>query len=325
MTTHPSNLQTRATSAERLPMRLRALILAPFTALSLTLIACDEAYDQAELSETEALMSASELSLEELDLDTLALNTSDRAEAEAVCHPSRLIARGRAHRARHLSDEMRDDALNHLDPEDEGPERDQERAQEGDSEARRSGSRAGNRSVRRHMRRRFHSKLISLAYDIDQDGELSEAERERLSDDLVAGCEAQRLRILEEFDLDEDGALSEGEIAEARELLKERREAIRTARDEAREARRASLIAEFDIDEDGALSREERREARDEHHERRRARLIAEFDADGDGELSDAELSDLTMTIRGRVRSGQRPRRVAPPMEESAEGESGDE
>ena len=128
---------------------------------------------------------------------------------------------------------------------------------------------------------------------------------EALSDDLVSGCEARRVRLIEAFDADGDGALSEEERSIARDSI----EAERVAE---REIRQAEMLDRFDADGDGELSREERRFARDTIQAERDAERLDRFDADGDGEFSDDERQQMeeerSAAIRERIQNGEPPR-----------------
>jgi len=276
--------------------------------LSTGLVACGEdesmMASSPELSQAEALISASDVSVEELDLQTLALSATGENEISQVCSPRNLLNRGRSHHPQNQSREDHPD-LDQMEFEDEGMTETEGRGRPEAQEER--GDRPGRRG-QRGRRQRPHPRraLILMAYDTDGDRQLSEEERAALTDDLVTGCEAQHARILEQFDSDGSGDLDEEELSLAREALSAHRQANRELRQERRETHRADVLEEFDTDGDGELNREERQAAHEAKRAQRQARLLEEFDADGDGELNEEERENLTQTIRERVQSGQR-------------------
>lgn len=264
-----------------------------------------------EIDQTEALISASDIAVEELELQSLALSATEDVEISQVCNPQNLINRGRDYHPQNPDRSER--AIDHDQMEFDGHEMGEEvgGARDSSTEEQAQGERSGRgqRARRRQrQRRRPHPRraLIMMAYDIDGDGQLNEAERMTLSDDLVTGCEAQHARILEEFDSDESGDLDEDELSLAREALNAHRQARRDLHQERREAHRAATLEEFDADGDGELSRRERRAAHEAKRAQRRARLMETFDADGDGALSEEELAALVQSVRERIQSGQR-------------------
>ena len=159
-----------------------------------------------------------------------------------------------------------------------------------------SGERRRGKRGHHGPRGRGHNKLkrLKFIYDIDESGDLDEAERATLEADLVVRCENKQAYMLENYDADEDGALSEEEL-----------EAAREARRAAHEERRAARFDELDADGNGELSREEfesGREARGERCEERRAAMLEQFDTDGDGELNDEEKAAMRDYLREWVR-----------------------
>ena len=136
---------------------------------------------------------------------------------------------------------------------------------------------------------------VFMAYDIDNNRSLSEAEGTALQNDLVAGCEAKRARLIEAFDEDGDGQLSEEERLLARRTIEEERAAEREIRD-------AEMIERFDTDNDGELSREEKRNARETFRAEREAEMIERFDSNEDGELSDEEVEAMKAGVLQRSR-----------------------
>lgn len=154
-------------------------------------------------------------------------------------------------------------------------------------------STAGPRRGRGHRGPKpLSMRRMMWVYDVDGDGELSEAERAALESDLAARCANLQAELLADFDADGDGELSEAEL-----------DAARADREAARDAREASILAEFDTDGDGELSPEERRAA----HDARRAALVAAYDADGSGDLDAVEEASLRDYLRQVVRGEAAP------------------
>jgi len=144
---------------------------------------------------------------------------------------------------------------------------------------------------KRHKMKRMRKMmdLLLWVYDIDQDGSISETERQDLFADFDERCENMHARLLAEFDLDGDGELSD-----------EEKEAVRAMMEEKRSEHRAK--------------REENRENREENGEREQGlfagdqlpKFAQEFDLDENGEISDTELETLRQTMRERIRSGEK-------------------
>jgi hypothetical protein len=146
--------------------------------------------------------------------------------------------------------------------------------------------------------------LLTLVYDLDDDGAFSESERATILDDFTVRCESIQAMLLESFDADGDGALSEAELDTAREALDALRE-------------------EHGHDMDGACPEGEGGEGGHrgppEGPPEGLSPLAQEFDADGDGELSDSEHETLRSVMRERIRTGAPPSEDAPPPMPGAE------
>ncbi len=100
-------------------------------------------------------------------------------------------------------------------------------------------------------------------YDTDGDGQLSEAEREKLRSDRAArrGKHPSRKEIMQRFDADGDGQLNEQERAALRAGMKKRHGG----------ERREKMLRKYDADGDGELNAEEMENMRDDLYERRKA------------------------------------------------------
>ena len=156
--------------------------------------------------------------------------------------------------------------------------------------------------------------MLRVVYDIDVDGQFSEAERATLLDDFTARCQAIHDQILIEFDADGDGDLSEAEQETARAAHQDRMEAARADMKACREA-----MGQDECDRGGREGGGEGAERGDgpppegAEGERGdgpppiRGPLADEFDTDGDGELSEAEVAALRAEVRERIRSGEAP------------------
>lgn len=122
-------------------------------------------------------------------------------------------------------------------------------------------------------------------FDTDGDGELSEAEREVMREEMRARREEMMLeRMTERFDADGDGVLNEEERLNAEAELEARRM-----------EREVRMIERFDSDGDGVLSDAENQAAREQFNRGRGGdrgpgggwqEAIQKYDADGDGELN---------------------------------------
>ena len=263
-------------------IRLSSLIFLVLTTSAL--IACGEA--NSEVSVDDALLEASFLEIESADLSEL-IQITEGAEGERgdFCAIDHIKRRGR---------EVAERRRGHR--RGERPVRG-DRLERGDRPERGNRPERGDRPERR-------IKPIFIAYDLDGDQQLNEEERAVLEDDLVSGCEARRVRLLEAFDADGDGTLSEEERSIARDAI----EAEKVAE---RELRQTEMLDRFDADGDGELSREERHAARDTIRTERQAESVDRFDADGDGELSDDERQQMeeerSASIRERIQNGEPP------------------
>jgi hypothetical protein len=141
-------------------------------------------------------------------------------------------------------------------------------------------ARSGRHRVHhRMMHHRWH--FLSWLYDADDDDQLSDDERTTMLDDHTERCTNIHAAILAEFDLDGDGQLSEAERgdaenaamerhAEHRErMMAEHRQHMRGKPDrEQRPDVPPPVLDEFDEDGDGALSETEQSDARTELRER---------------------------------------------------------
>ncbi len=147
-----------------------------------------------------------------------------------------------------------------------------------------------DRNERAWKHRAMRWQLLQLVYDGDDDGELSEVERDELLADFTQRCEARHQQLVAEFDADEDGELSDEELAEARVTMELNRE-----------ERREGCNRGEGMGEDGATrERGHRAERRDPA-----SRLTGAWDGDGDGELSGDELTVLRDTLRARIVTGE--------------------
>jgi len=144
-------------------------------------------------------------------------------------------------------------------------------------------------------------------YDVDEDGVLSEEERQAMKD---ARAEARAERIAE-IDTDGDGTISEEERAAAREALVARIQ-----------ERRSERFNEADADDDGAISSEEflAIEAVARLAERRPERAEAIFNrlAGEDGAISEEEFLANLRPHRGHHRHHPSPT----PEDDASEGEA---
>jgi hypothetical protein len=156
--------------------------------------------------------------------------------------------------------------------------------------------------------------MLRVVYDVDADGQFSDAERATLLEDFTARCEAIHEAVLAEFDADGDGELNDAEQEAARDAHQERMEA---AREDMEDCREAMGMDECDGGEGGGGGGErgdgpppEGAEGEGERGDGPppiRGPLADEFDADGDGELSESELDTLRTELRARIRSGEAP------------------
>ena len=140
------------------------------------------------------------------------------------------------------------------------------------------------KSKHKMKRMRKMMDLLLWVYDIDQNGSLSETERQELFADFDVRCEAIHDRLLSEFDVDGDGQLSETEMEAIREVMKQKREEHRAQRDGERPEKEQGERTE---EQDGL------------------PKFAQEFDVDGDGELSEAEMETFRATLREEIRSGE--------------------
>lgn len=154
--------------------------------------------------------------------------------------------------------------------------------------------------------------MLRVVYDVDADGQFSEAERATLLADFTERCESIHERVLAEFDADGDGALDEAEQAQARAAHEARMAEARADMEACREA--------MGMDEcggEGGRGEGERGDERGPPPEGAegegegpppiRGPLADEFDTDGDGEISEAELEALRADVRARITSGAPP------------------
>ena len=143
----------------------------------------------------------------------------------------------------------------------------------------------------KHKARRLRKLMNMLlwVYDVDQDGELSDSEKEELFADFDARCEAMHAQLLEEFDVDGDGELSDSEKLAAEEAIQARHEEHKAER----EARKEEMGGEG-------------KEGCDKKGEREGLpRFADEFDLDENGEISADELVSLRQEMRERIRTGK--------------------
>jgi len=102
-------------------------------------------------------------------------------------------------------------------------------------------------------------EYILEKYDTDDDGELSDDEKETLKADIDEAVEERKKNALENFDADDDGKLS-----------KEEREAVRAAK-------KAQMLKEYDADGDGELSKDEKEAGLKEKLEEDPEAVLAHF------------------------------------------------
>jgi Ca2+-binding EF-hand superfamily protein len=153
----------------------------------------------------------------------------------------------------------------------------------------------------------FDRSEILAEFDLNEDGELDEAERENLHEEMQARREEA---MLERFDENGDGELSEDELAEARESHRGRghRGGPRDRHGKPPFAGdRDALLEEFDSNGDGELDEEERIALHEEMQSRRVEAMLERFNENGDGQISDDERGQGRRGFRGQKgRSGHR-------------------
>jgi hypothetical protein len=166
--------------------------------------------------------------------------------------------------------------------------------------------------------------MLRVVYDVDADGQFSEAERATLLADFTERCENIHAQVLAEFDADGDGELNDEEQEAARTAHQERMEAARADMEECREA---MGMDECEGKPEGGEGGErggegseggergappEGAEGEGEGPPPIRGPLADEFDADGDGEISESELETLRADVRERITSGAPPHGECP-------------
>jgi len=160
-----------------------------------------------------------------------------------------------------------------------------------------------HRSDDERMRRIHAWVALEVTFDADDDGALSEAERQTLMDDFTIRCEVMQERILADFDADGDGELSEAEMAEAEAELEARR-AEHEAEREAQGGERGEGPPEGA--EGGERGGEQGGERPDgpPSMEELRAGFLSHWDTDGDGETDADERAEGRADMRERITSG---------------------
>ena len=198
----------------------------------------------------------------------------------------------------HARERMNNRPGNHQDDEDRGPNGEERgnRGPRGDEMGNRgpNGSEGPGNHANRLKFKKMRLKRLKWIYDADKSGDLDEAEKEELKQDLEERCLNRKAQILENFDEDGDGAISE-----------EEREAIREFRHSKRIEHFESLLEEFDADSDGRLSREEKKaimDAKKEKIKARREALKERFDTDESGDLDADEVAALKAFLKEFVR-----------------------
>ncbi len=161
------------------------------------------------------------------------------------------------------------------------------------------GPREGRRDSQRGDRGRrggpeMRERLLEQ-FDADEDGVLSDAERDAARAAFEARKAEHIARMIEKFDADGDGALNAEELAQA-EQAKQRFERAKDRKGQrgkrGHDRLRGELRERFDANEDGQLDEAEREAARafmEEKKAERKAQFIEQWDADGDGQISEAE------------------------------------
>ena len=142
----------------------------------------------------------------------------------------------------------------------------------------------GSREAHHNRRAHHMMTLLKYVYDIDNDGLLSDEERETLYEDFSYRCTQIHQQLLQAYDGDGDGLLSEEERAQIREEAEHRREegdrhsSGQKAEEGAHRDRRGGdhkglppFAREFDVDEDGVLSTEEHENLRETLREKIRS------------------------------------------------------
>ncbi len=174
----------------------------------------------------------------------------------------------------------------------------------------------------RAERKDFHKKMLER-FDADQDGQLSDAEKEAMKAEMKKNHEGKRpghgtrgerdpkgprgergdrpampAEMMDKFDADKDGQLSDAEKEAMKAEMKKNHEGKRPGHGTCgergpkgprgergdRPAMPAEMMDKFDADKDGQLCDEERGD-----RPAMPAEMMDKFDADKDGQLSDAE------------------------------------
>jgi len=155
------------------------------------------------------------------------------------------------------------------------------------------------RETKQQRRAQHMMKLLTFVYDLDDDKELSETEKEALFDDFSERCDQIHQTLLEEFDTDGDGVLSGAEQEAAREEARSRyEEGDRHTEREEDEAR----------SEDGERPEEgERAEDGEERpdHGKKLPPFAKAYDVDGDGALNESEKENFRAEMRETIRLGE--------------------
>lgn len=173
------------------------------------------------------------------------------------------------------------------------------------------GPREGRRDFQRADRNRragpeMRERLLER-FDADEDGVLSDSEREAARAAMQERRAEHIARMIEKFDADGDGALNGEELAQA-EQAKQRFERAKDRRGHrgkrGHDRLRAELRERFDANEDGRLDEAEREAARAFMEEKKgemKARFLEQWDADGDGQISDVEKQAARDAHRARM------------------------
>ena len=115
-------------------------------------------------------------------------------------------------------------------------------------------------------------------YDTNNDGELSDAEKNAMKQEHAAMMKFREKVMLKKYDKDGDGKLSAAEEAEAEK-----------GKAEAMEKHHAKKLAAWDTDKDGKLSDAEKTAMYKQKAADRRS-ILAKYDTNKDGMLDDAEI-----------------------------------
>jgi hypothetical protein len=138
-----------------------------------------------------------------------------------------------------------------------------------------------------------HKAPLLKIYDLDEDKQLSEAERATLADDLTARCEKQSSDLFARFDADKSGDISSEEASLFQEEMKQQKQEMHGGKKMHKKGPPTEGAAKKDV------------EGKGEHHAKKGARhemVLARFDTDQDGALSVTEKDTMRVELRAWVR-----------------------